>query len=158
MPLLLNLLPARFLLTLREWFDYKIWHCVIIISAMTKAITTKTTATMTLAITTRQGSLSQYQRSYLNFAFQSSLLIERQWFICSPRLPVFGFLASAPCCQCHQQIQNLWVRNVCQFKIYGLSWRWKRRKFMDILVKDVFHKSFHLFRIQWVPFVPTSWL
>ena len=31
MPLLLNLLPARFLLTLREWFDYKIWHCVIYI-------------------------------------------------------------------------------------------------------------------------------
>ena len=29
MPLLLNLLPARFLLTLREWFDYKISHCVI---------------------------------------------------------------------------------------------------------------------------------
>ena len=30
MPLLLNLLPARFLLTLREWFDYKISHCVLI--------------------------------------------------------------------------------------------------------------------------------
>ena len=29
MPLLLNLLPARFLLTLREWFDYKISHCVL---------------------------------------------------------------------------------------------------------------------------------
>ena len=29
MPLLLNLLPARFLLTLREWFDYKISHCVV---------------------------------------------------------------------------------------------------------------------------------
>ena len=29
MPLLLNLLPARFLLTPREWFDYKISHCVI---------------------------------------------------------------------------------------------------------------------------------
>ena len=30
MPLLLNLLPARFLLTLREWFDYKISHCVLL--------------------------------------------------------------------------------------------------------------------------------
>ena len=30
MPLLLNLLPARFLLTLREWFDYKISHCVVL--------------------------------------------------------------------------------------------------------------------------------
>ena len=29
MPLILNLLPARFLLTLREWFDFKIWHCVL---------------------------------------------------------------------------------------------------------------------------------
>ena len=29
MPKLLNLPPARILLTLREWFDYKISHCVI---------------------------------------------------------------------------------------------------------------------------------
>ena len=29
MPKLLNLPPARILLTLREWFDYKISHCVL---------------------------------------------------------------------------------------------------------------------------------
>ena len=29
MPKLLNLPPARILLTLREWFNYKISHCVI---------------------------------------------------------------------------------------------------------------------------------
>ena len=26
----MNLLPARFLLTLRDWFNYRISHCVII--------------------------------------------------------------------------------------------------------------------------------
>ena len=31
-----------------------------------------------------------------------------------------------------------------------------RIKRWRILVKDVFHKSFHLFGIQWVPFVPAS--
>ena len=29
MPKLLNLPPARILITIREWFDYKISHCVI---------------------------------------------------------------------------------------------------------------------------------
>ena len=100
------------------------------------------------------GNQIEFEWHQIEFVNGNQIEFERhQWFIFSPPPQAFGFSASAPCFQCHRQIQNLWDRKVRKFKMYiflfcFIKW-W-------ILVKNVFHQNFHLFRIQWVPFVPTS--